>query len=115
MSSNFSGWVVTYGITPCPLVHAGAHYAEERFAYRELLFSPVFWIEAIPGVAAVCAENIADFPDNHLITALIADEEDRELTMFIAGAEASSSSLLMPYLISASHPEVEVSQEIKLK
>lgn len=104
MSSKFSTWISKYGISPQPLIHAGAHYGEERFDYMELGFGPVYWIEALPSVARICLENLLNFPSHHLIIAAISDSINESVTFFVAGKEDSSSSMLEPNLISASHP-----------
>jgi hypothetical protein len=115
MSSNFGGWVDKFEIIPQPIVHAGAHFAEERFEYLDKGFQPVYWIEAIPQIAKVCEENLLDFKGNHVICAVLADQSNVEVSIYLAGSEDSSSSILKPHLIKASHPEVYVSGELKLQ
>jgi hypothetical protein len=115
MSSNFAGWVDEFGIISQPIVHAGAHFAEERFDYLEKDFQPVYWIEAIPQIAKICEDNLIDFQGNHVICAVLADQPNVEVSIYLAGNEDSSSSILKPHLIKASHPEVYVSGELKLQ
>lgn len=114
MSSNFGSWVDEFEIISRPIVHAGAHFAEERFEYREKDFQPVYWIEAIPEIAKVCEENLIGFQENHVICAVLADKPNIEVSIYLAGIENSSSSILKPHLIKASHPEVDVSGNLRL-
>ena len=114
MSSNFEQWVGRYRLPSMPIIHAGAHFAEERDQYRSSDFEPVFWIEALPGVAQVCASNLADYEEQHILTATLSDSYGEHIKFYIAGVEDSSSSLLKPHLIEASHPDVTISREIEL-
>ena len=114
MSSNFEQWIGRYHLPSMPIIHAGAHYAEEREQYRQSEFEPVYWIEALPAVAQVCALNLVDYQDQHVLTAALSDSHGEQIKFYIAGIEDSSSSLLMPHLIEASHPDVTLSKEIEL-
>lgn len=114
MSSNFEQWVRRYQIPKVPIIHAGAHYAEERAYYREGGFEPVYWIEALPEVAQTCGLNLVDYQDQHIITAALSDSHGENIKFYIAGIESSSSSLLRPHLIEASHPDVTLQKEIEL-
>jgi FkbM family methyltransferase len=112
MSSNFIEWVSAYQITQMPIIHVGAHYAEERDDYRDLNFEPVFWIEALPDVAKICLANLGNYKYQHLISAAVSDIHGQEVIFYVAGAEDSSSSILKPHLIEASHPEVTLTREV---
>lgn len=112
MSSNFRYWIETFSIDNHPLIHAGAHYAEERDDYRDLRFEPVYWIEALPEVAAVGLKNLNGYSNQYLISAAISNVSGQEVCFYVAGDEDSSSSLHEPYLIEASHPEVSLKREI---
>jgi FkbM family methyltransferase len=114
MSSNFEQWICEYQIPGMPIIHAGAHFAEERDQYVGNNFGPVYWIEALPGVAEVCASNLVDYQDQYILTATLSDSIGERIKFYIAGVEDSSSSLLVPHLIEASHPDVTVSREIEL-
>jgi FkbM family methyltransferase len=114
MSSNFEAWVRAYELPNMPIIHAGAHYAEEREQYRQSEFEPVYWIEALPEVAQVCALNLVDYQDQYILTAALSDSHGERIKFYIAGIEDSSSSLLRPHLIEASHPDVTLSKVIEL-
>jgi FkbM family methyltransferase len=114
MSSNFQQWVNLYKLPVMPIIHAGAHYAEEREQYHQSDFEPVFWIEALPEVAQVCASNLAEYQNQSVLTATLSDTDGELIKFYIAGVEDSSSSLLLPHLIEASHPDVTLSRKIEL-
>lgn len=115
MSTNFLDWINQFKLNSIPLIHAGAHFAEERFEYSESKFEPVYWIEALPEVARICEENLVSFPKQHLVNFPVSEKDGEESVFYIAGAEDSSSSLLKPFLISASHPEVQSNRSLVLK
>jgi len=106
MSENFIDWTRAYHIKPSPLIHVGAHLAQERYVYRELGFEPVLWFEAQPEIAEKADENLKAFKFQNVRNAGLWSKAGVELELFIAGNEGSSSSLLEPFLISASHPDV---------
>jgi FkbM family methyltransferase len=114
MSSNFTSWISEFKIPPLPLIHAGAHYGEERSIYSSFAFEPVYWIEALPSVAKTCLSNISTFPNQHLIISAVSDSMNQRVEFFLAGEEDSSSSMLEPNLISASHPKVTVNGKLTL-
>jgi len=114
MSSNFKEWISVYRVPKMPIIHVGAHYAEERDEYRSLNFEPVYWIEALPDVAEICSANLSDYENQHLISAAVSDIHGQEVVFYIAGAEDSSSSILKPHLIEASHPEVTLTRQVQL-
>lgn len=114
MSSNFKEWITCFNLPPSPIIHAGAHYAEERDEYRDSFFEPVFWIEALPDVAELCSINLVSYKNQKIIEAAISNEPGIETLFYIAGTEHSSSSMLKPHLIEASHPEVTLTREISV-
>jgi FkbM family methyltransferase len=108
MSSNFGDWIIEFALPRIPIVHAGAHFAEERFDYSTLQCEPVYWIEALASNFDKCQEFLIGFEDQHAIQAAVSDTPGQKVTLYEAGVESSSSSILKPHLISASHPEVGV-------
>jgi FkbM family methyltransferase len=103
---NLKQWLDTFHAHPVGTVHVGAHAAEERHLYQEMNLEPVLWIEAHPELYAQITKILQDFPKQVAVEAALWDEPDKELNFYVAGKDASSSSLLKPKLISASHPEV---------
>jgi FkbM family methyltransferase len=93
-------------IEASPLIHVGAHLVQERSEYQDLGFEPVLWFEVQPEIAVKAQKILETFDFQELRNVGLWSEAGIELDLFVAGHEGSSSSLLEPYLISASHPEV---------
>jgi len=114
MSSKFRYWVEKYQIPCAPLIHVGAHLVQERDEYRELHFSPTLWFEAIPQIANRAQDILKNYPGQKLLNCALWSDTGVKKKLYFAGHEGSSSSLLQPYLISASHPEVVKTGEISV-
>jgi len=114
MSSKFKYWVEKYKIPSGPLIHVGAHLVQERDEYSDLNFSPVLWFEAIPEVAEKAQKILKNYPGQELLNYPLWSSAGVTKKFYFAGHEGSSSSLLEPYLISASHPEVVKTDEISV-
>jgi FkbM family methyltransferase len=114
MSENFPIWVKVFGIEPAPLIHVGAHLAQERDDYRNLGFEPVLWFEAQPEIAKRSEEILVPYTNQRIINVGLWSTAGVQIEFFIAGHEGSSSSLLEPFLISASHPDVTCSSSYKI-
>ncbi len=114
MSSKFKYWVEKYKIPCVPLIHVGAHLVQERDEYIEGNFSPVLWFEAIPEVAEKAKKILESYPTQKLLNCALWSTAGDSRLFYFAGHEGSSSSLLEPYLISASHPEVLRNGEINV-
>jgi len=115
MSSKFIYWVQKYSITSAPLIHIGAHLVQERDEYQQLNFYPVLWFEGIPEIAKRASEILKKYPDQHIINRALWSTNGVRKRFHFAGHEGSSSSLLEPYLISASHPEVKKIREFEVE
>lgn len=115
MSSSFVEWVKDFELQYGPTIHVGAHYAQERHIYEELLCTPVLWFEANPDSVKVAMENLKTFPNQKVISKALWSRVGEKKNLFLAGNETSSSSLLEPYLISASHPEVSRISELTVE
>lgn len=114
MSSKFNDWVREFEIKPSGLIHAGAHLAQEREEYASLGFEPVIWFEASPQIYKQASEILRHFPNQDIINRALWSVSGIEKTFHVAGNQGSSSSLLEPYLISASHPEVVTTSQYKI-
>lgn len=75
------------------VIHIGANVGQERHIYKHHGLM-VLWIEPIPNVFLTLSKNIARFPNQHAIQALIADEDDMETQLHIANNNGASSSVL---------------------
>ncbi len=115
MSENFESWTQQFAIGPAPLIHVGAHLVQERHEYHNLGFEPVLWFEAQPEIATRAQEILQTYEHQELRNVGLWSKAGVELELFVAGHEGSSSSLLEPYLITASHPEVSCQSSYKIK
>jgi FkbM family methyltransferase len=115
MSSSFAEWVEDFKLDCGPTIHVGAHYAQERQVYEDLDCTPVLWFEANPESVKIALENLANFPNQKMVSKALWSQRGEIRTLFLAGSETSSSSLLEPYLISASHPEVRRISELTIE
>jgi len=95
------------------VIHVGANTGAERGLY-DTYGLPVFWVEPIPAVFAELTTNIAGLPGQRSANALVAAEDDRELTLHVANNHGESSSIFE----FAGHrdiwPEVEFVDEIQM-
>lgn len=114
MSRKFEDWIRKYNIPSSPLIHIGAHLVQERDEYKTLNFSPVLWFEANPQIAEKAKNILKDYPDQELLNEALWSTAGVAKPFYFAGHQGSSSSLLEPHLISASHPEVVKTGEISL-
>lgn len=115
MSENFKSWTQQFSIQPAPLIHVGAHLVQERDEYHDLGFEPVLWFEAQPEIATRAQKILQTFENQELRNVGLWSTAGTELELFVAGNEGSSSSLLEPFLISASHPDVSCQASYKIK
>lgn len=75
------------------VIHVGANSGQERALYDSYRL-PVLWIEPIPEVFATLQRNIASYPDQRAVQALVADTDGAEVDFHIASNEGASSSML---------------------
>ena len=115
MSENFLTWTKIYNIKSAPLVHVGAHLVQERDDYRELGFEPVLWFEVQPEIAERAQKTLESYTRQEIRNTGLWSYVGKELELYVAGNEGSSSSFLEPYLISASHPEVSSKTSYKIE
>jgi FkbM family methyltransferase len=75
------------------IVHVGANSGQERGLYDSYRL-PVLWIEPIPEVFATLQMNIANYPGQRAVQALVADTDGKEVDFHIASNAGASSSML---------------------
>lgn len=75
------------------VIHVGANSGQERALYDSYRL-PVLWIEPIPEIFAILSRNIASYPDQRALQALVADAEGIEVDFHIASNAGASSSML---------------------
>jgi len=84
-----------YAVRPRGVVHLGAHLGEEAPDYAAAGIERVFWVEAndtlLPGLEA----NIAPYPLQRAVQAVVSDKDDAEVLFRTASFSMSSSILKM--------------------
>lgn len=75
------------------VVHVGANVGQERELYRRHDLD-VLWIEPIPEVFATLAANLAEFPRQRAIQALVTDRDGESYQFNVANNGGESSSIL---------------------
>lgn len=87
------------------VIHVGANVGQEReiYANRGL---PVVWIEPVPGVFDLLCKQIAQYPEQRAIQALITDTDGQGYSFHLA-SNGESSSIFPFNLHRELWPEVE--------
>ncbi len=75
------------------VIHVGANSGQERHLYAALRLA-VVWVEPIPEVFAELEANIAAFPGQRALQALVADTDGREYAFHVSNNQGLSSSIL---------------------
>lgn len=96
------------------VVHVGANSGQERGLYDSYRL-PVLWIEPIPEVFATLQRNIASYPSQRAVQALVTAIDGDEVEFHIASNDGASSSILEPAKHKDIWPQVEFSQPVRMK
>ena len=75
------------------VVHVGANSGQERRVYERQGLE-VFWIEPVPDVFGELTANIAPYPRQRALRALVTDKDGETVTLNIASNGGASSSIL---------------------
>ena len=95
------------------VVHVGANTGQERRIYDSYRL-PVLWIEPIPEVFARLEKNIASYPDQRALCALLAELDGRSVDFHVASNDGASSSMLAPRAHKALWPEVGFTPPVRM-
>lgn len=95
------------------LIHVGANTGQERDQYEQHGLQ-VIWVEPIPEVFATLVDNVAPFPKQRAIEALVTDTEGKEYEFNVASNNGASSSILDFKLHKDIWPQVTYERKIKL-
>jgi len=96
------------------VIHIGANVGQERQLYRRRGLR-VLWAEPIPEVFAVLERNIAGFPGQRAVQALVTERAGETHRLQVASNNAGSSSILPMKLHAVVWPEVRYERAISLK
>jgi len=96
------------------VVHVGANVGQERDLYfRHGL--DVLWIEPIPEVFATLTQNLAGYPRQRALEALVTDRDDESYEFHIANNSGASSSILELKEHRELWPEVDYTRTVTLR
>jgi FkbM family methyltransferase len=93
------------------VIHVGANEGQEREFYARHGLS-VVWIEPIPEVYERLVSNIAPFPNQRAIRALITDKDGDNCVLHVSNNDGQSSSILGLHMHRDIWPEVHYIREI---
>ena len=97
-----------------PVVHCGAHQAEEIDEYVAVGWDHVIWIEANPELIPTLQARIEDYPLNHLIQSALWSSSGELLKLKVAN-NSYSSSLLDFGTHANTYPDIYFEKEIEVK
>lgn len=96
LSQSFHRWIYgsfdDYLKTCRGVIHVGANSGQERDDYDRLGLN-VIWIEPIPDIFETLRRNILNYSNQRAIMALVADQDDQDVTLNIASNHGASSSM----------------------
>jgi FkbM family methyltransferase len=95
------------------VVHVGANTGQERGLYDSYRL-PVVWIEPIPEVYAELRANLASYPEQRALCALIADRDGVAVDFHVANNSGVSSSMLELAQHRELWPDVSMSRTLKM-
>lgn len=96
------------------VVHVGANTGQERGLYDSYRV-PVVWIEPIPEVFTQLQANLATFPDQRAVCALVADSDGTSVDFHVANNSGVSSSMLELGQHRDIWPEVAYSRTVQMQ
>lgn len=95
------------------VVHVGANTGQERAVYDSFGL-PVLWIEPIPEVFETLRRNVAPYPGQRAIQALVSDADGQQVEFHVASNDGASSSMLAPAQHKELWPSVQFERTLHL-
>jgi len=96
------------------VIHIGANKGQERHFYHSLGLN-VLWVEPIPDVFARLCKNIARYPQQQALEALLLDQDGQDVTLHIASNGGASSSVFAFNQQEGFLSDLTFTHDIKLK
>jgi FkbM family methyltransferase len=96
------------------VLHVGANVGQEADRY-DALGLRVLWVEPIPEVFARLETNIAPYPNQRALQALLTDKHGVQCTFHVANNDGASSSLFDIHLHKDIWPAVRYDRSIQLQ
>ena len=103
----------THGIQPKGVLHLGAHLCEEAKAYHRARTGNVWWVEALPDLAAACEQKLVRYPDQQVIQACVGATDGEAVTFHRANNGMSSSTLELGTHLQVS-PDVSYVEDVEM-
>lgn len=95
------------------VIHVGANTGQERGLYAAYGLK-VIWVEPIPEVFDVLQSNIAEYPDQRAVRALLTDRSGETVTFHVSSNDGLSSSIFDFDQHKDIWPEVTTSRSLEL-
>lgn len=96
------------------VIHVGANIGQERHAYAAHQL-PVIWIEPIAEQFKTLQSNIATFPGQIAINALISDKDDAPTTLHVSNNDGRSSSIFDLHQHADIWPSVHYVNDVEMR
>ena len=94
------------------VIHVGANLGQERHFYDGLGLR-VLWIEPIPDVYGALVKNLAEFPKQSAIKALITDKNGDNILFHLSNNGGQSSSIFDLHLHEDIWPDVQFVSDLQ--
>jgi len=96
------------------VIHVGANTGQERNLYHQHNLH-VLWIEPNPEIYTTLCNNLADFPKQAALKALLAEKDNLDTEFHIANNNGASSSIYPLHLHRKIWPEIKFEHSIALR
>jgi FkbM family methyltransferase len=118
MLIKFPDLVKKHNLNVTGILHLGACLAEEADMYAEAGVNHVIWFEANPQLSQIILDRIEKYPENKLVSAVVADKIQKEVDFNIIYSKDESnlgcSSLLPLHKHLEYYPDIQQIAVIKL-
>lgn len=95
------------------VIHVGANEGQERADYDRYGLN-VIWIEPIPQLFETLVGNLAGYPKQRAIKALVTDQDGEERVLHVASNRGASSSIFDLHMHKDIWPQVDFVEDIPL-
>lgn len=96
------------------VIHVGAHTGQERSLYHQYRLQ-VLWVEPLTSLYETLVKNLAEYPRQRAVQALITDKDGCEYPFHVASNAGGSSSILELKLHRDIWPEVTTTETVMLR
>lgn len=111
----YKNLIEKYGIRPTGVLHIGANTGQEVLDYYSNGVSKTIWVEADASLIPSLIYNLKNYPNHLIFNDCLSNEQDKEVTFYIANNDGQSSSILELGTHTIAHPEVHYVNQTTLK